>query len=66
MSSPNSGEYETIYDSCKDIGIEVGSQLFDPLTILQQEKTVMEEIGQALEDKRYSYALNLFAGAFFL
>lgn len=53
------------YDSCKDIGIEVGSQLFDPITILQQEKTeeertVMEEIGQALEEKRYSYALNLF------
>jgi len=41
------------------------------LTILQQEKTeeertVMEEIGQALEDKRYSYAMKIFAGALFL
>jgi len=26
----------------------------------------MEEIGQALEDKRYSYAMKIFAGALFL
>lgn len=61
----------TSYESCKDIGIEAGSQLFDPLTILHQEKTeeertVMVEIGQALEEKRYSYALKILAGALVL
>lgn len=63
LSSSSSSSYE----SCKDIG----SQLFDPLKILQQEKTdeertVMEEIGKALEDKRYSYAMKILAGALVL
>ena len=61
LSSSSSNE------SCKDIG----SQLFDPLTILQQEKTeeertVMEEIRKALEENRYSHAMKIFAGALVL
>lgn len=62
------------YESCYDIGIEEGChQLFDPLSILPQEKTesadkklVLNDIGPALGDKRYSYALKLLAGALLL
>lgn len=62
---------ESYCSSCKDIATEGGKQPFDPLGILpgektEQEKGVLAEIGQALEGKRYSYALTLFAGALVL
>ena len=42
--------------------------MFDPLTILNKENTeedrrVMEDIGESLEEKRYSYAIKILAGA---
>ncbi|KAG6467648.1 hypothetical protein ZIOFF_074488 (mitochondrion) [Zingiber officinale] len=41
--------------------------MFDPLTILNKENTeedrrVMEDIGESLEEKRYSYAIKILAG----
>lgn len=58
------------YESCKDIGSQFS--LFDPLTIqdkTEEEKNgnnLMDEIGNALDDKRYSYAMKIFAGALVL